>query len=75
MRKEFSDISRNKNKNKCDSSHLYFLLPQLSRLQPVDGIVSVHKYVHEWFLIKLVYLTKPLPHQTKEFLVSPEINV
>ena len=57
------------------TSHNFPLVPQLSRLQPVDGIVCVHENVHEGFLIHLVHLTKPLPHQTKEFLVSPEINV
>ena len=60
-----------------NASHLNrtIYLPQLSRLQSVDCAVCVDKYLHEWFLIKLVNLTKPLAYQTEEFLVSPEINV
>ena len=57
------------------TSHNFALIPQLPRLQPMDRIVGVDEYFHEWFLIKLVHLTKSLAHQTKEFLVSPEINV
>ena len=57
-----------------NASHLNrtIYLPQLSRLQSVDRAVGVDKYLHEWFLIKLVHLTKPLAHQTEEFLVRPK---
>ena len=51
---------------------LLYSLPQLSRLQSVYRVVGVDKYLHERFLIKLVYLTKPLAYQTEEFLVGPE---
>ena len=73
MRKEFSHISKNKDTNNGTSRN-FTLIPQLSRLQSVNRIVGVDKYLHEWFLIKLVHLTKPLAYQTEEFLVSPEIN-
>ena len=72
MRKELSDISKNINIRNVSHLNCTVYLPQLSRLQSVDRIVSVDKYLHEWFLIKLVYLTKPLAYQTEEFLVGPE---
>ena len=72
MRKEFANISKNKASGSSPDLAPLIVLPQLSSLQSVDRTVGVDKYLHEWFLIKLVNLTKPLAYQTEEFLVRPK---
>ena len=74
MRKEFANISKNKASGSSPDLAPLIVLPQLSSLQSMDGVVSVHKNLHERLHVELIDLAESLTHQAEKFFVCPVSN-
>ena len=74
MRKEFANISKNKASGSSLDLAPLIVLPQLSSLQSMDGVVSVHKNLHERLHVELIDLAESLTHQAEKFFVCPASN-
>ena len=74
MRKEFANISKNKASGSSPDLAPLIVLPQLSSLQSMDGVVSVHKNLHERLHVEFIDLAESLTHQAEKFFVCPANN-
>ena len=74
MRKEFANISKNKASGSSLDLAPLIVLPQLSSLQSMDGVVSVHKNLHERLHVEFIDLAESLTHQAEKFFVCPASN-